>query len=71
MEKSEVLDVNHSGEYTLVDLAVDGFYYGIAVADTDTTKHSADQVSDGNVNQDDLIYIVNRMLDNPNYPSNS
>ncbi|MGZ7445361.1 cohesin domain-containing protein [Paenibacillus sp. TH7-28] len=65
-----ILDVNKSGEYTLVDLAIDAFYFGNAVADTDTVNHQADQVIDDTVNDDDLVYIVNRMLINPNYTPN-
>lgn len=68
--EESIRDVNHSGEYTLVDLAIDGFYYGHPVADTDTTNHSADQVIDGIINDDDLVYIVNQILINPNYPPN-
>ncbi|WP_018883474.1 cohesin domain-containing protein [Paenibacillus massiliensis] len=70
VEQADMLDVNHSGEYTLVDLAIDGFYFGRAAADTDTINHSADQVVDGNVNDDDLVYIVNQMLSNTNYAPN-
>ncbi|WP_051289930.1 cohesin domain-containing protein [Paenibacillus massiliensis] len=70
VEQADILDVNHSGEYTLVDLAIDGFYFGRAAADTDTINHSADQVVDGNVNDADLVYIVNQMLNNTNYAPN-
>ncbi|RRJ66253.1 hypothetical protein EHV15_27550 [Paenibacillus oralis] len=65
-----ILDVNKSGEYTLVDLAIDAFYFGNAVADTDTVNHQADQVIDETVNDDDLLYIVNQILNNPNYTPN-
>ncbi|MEK3788334.1 cohesin domain-containing protein [Paenibacillus sp. FSL K6-1230] len=70
VELADIQDVNHSGEYTLVDLAIDGFYFGRAAADTDTINHSADQIVDGNVNDDDLVYIVNQMLSNTNYAPN-
>ena len=70
VELADVLDVNHSGEYTLVDLAIDGYYFGRAAADTDTINHSADQILDGNINDDDLVYIVNQMLGNTNYTPN-
>ncbi|MNW46260.1 Cohesin domain protein [compost metagenome] len=71
VEQAGILDVNHSGEYTLVDLAIDGYYFGRAAADTDTINHSADQSIDGYINNDDLVYIVNQMLSNPNYTPNS
>lgn len=70
VEAVTVDDVNRSGEYTLVDLAIDGYYFGKAVADTDTARHSADQVIDGYVNDEDLVYIVNQMLNNANYSRN-
>lgn len=69
--KADILDVNHSGEYSLVDLAIDGLYFGLAAIDTDTVNHSADQVIDGNVNDDDLFYIVSQMLANSNYSPNN
>lgn len=70
VELADVQDVNHSGEYTLVDLAIDGYYFGRVAADTDTINHSADQILDGNINDDDLVYIVNQMLGNTNYTPN-
>ncbi|ANY66255.1 hypothetical protein BBD42_07080 [Paenibacillus sp. BIHB 4019] len=63
-------DVNRSGSYTLVDLAIGGFYFGKTAAETDTVNHVADQVADGNINNDDLVYIVNQILINPNYEPN-
>ncbi|MGG4142229.1 hypothetical protein ABEW34_03775 [Paenibacillus algorifonticola] len=63
-------DVNRSGSYTLVDLAISGFYFGKTAAETDTVNHVADQVVDGNINNDDLVYIVNQILINPNYEPN-
>lgn len=70
IEQADIQDVDRSGEYTLVDLAIDGYYFGRSVADTDTTNHSADQMLDDNVNDDDLVYIVNQMLSNTNYKPN-
>ncbi|QMV40241.1 cohesin domain-containing protein [Cohnella cholangitidis] len=64
-------DVNRTGEYTLVDLAIDGFYYGKLAADTDHSKHDADQAGDEHINDDDLLFIVNEMLNNTNYPLNA
>ncbi|WP_246061828.1 cohesin domain-containing protein [Paenibacillus oralis] len=70
VEEAPLVDVNKSGEYTLVDLAIDGYYYGKAAADTDTVLHNADQIIDGYVNDGDLVYIVSQMLANPNYSPN-
>ncbi|RED86221.1 cohesin domain-containing protein [Cohnella phaseoli] len=66
-----IKDVNRTGEYTLVDLAIDGFYFGKTVAQTDLSKHDADQVEDGIVDDNDLVFIVNEILNNPNYPLNA
>ncbi|MEC0181979.1 cohesin domain-containing protein [Paenibacillus peoriae] len=68
--KAPIVDVNRSAEYTLVDLAIDGYYFGKAVAETNTTLHNADQVTDGYVNDEDLVYIVNEILNNANYKPN-
>lgn len=62
-------DVNRSGEYTLLDLGIDAWYYGFVAADTDMSKYDADQVEDGIIDDSDLTEIVNQMLKNPNYPA--
>jgi hypothetical protein len=71
IEVEGIKDVNRSGEYTLVDLAIDGFYFGKTAAQTDSSKHDADQVEDGIIDDKDLLLIVNEMLNNPNYPLNA
>lgn len=63
-------DVNRTGEYTLVDLALDGFYYQMTAAETDLTKHDADQDMNGAIDDLDLNIIVNEMLNNGNYKMN-
>lgn len=65
-----VKDVNRTGEYTLLDLGIDAWYYGVAVADTDTTKYNADQIINGTIDDEDLSEIVAQMLNNSNYPAN-
>ncbi|WPP40372.1 cohesin domain-containing protein [Paenibacillus hunanensis] len=67
IEKPSFLDVNRSGEYTLLDLSIDAFYFGLTAADTDKTLYDADQTEDNQVGDDDLVYIVNQMLANTNY----
>lgn len=60
-------DVNRNGEFTLLDLAIDAWYYGDAAADTDTSKYDADVVENGKIDDDDLAEIVNQILSNKNY----
>lgn len=64
-----VKDVNRSGEFTLLDLGIDAWYYGEAAADTDTSKYDTDVVENGAIDDADLSKIVEEMLSNPNYPS--
>ncbi|GLI05855.1 hypothetical protein YDYSG_18850 [Paenibacillus tyrfis] len=65
-----VKDVNRSGEYTLLDLAIDGYYYGQLASNADPSKYDANQAGDEFVRDEDLVYIVNQMLLNTNYPPN-
>lgn len=65
-------DVNRSGEFTLLDLAIDAWYHGKTAAETDTTLYNADVIIDNNIDDLDLTEIVNKMLQNTNYaPNNS
>ncbi len=63
-------DVNRSGEYTLLDLGIDSWYYGDAVENTDTNKYDADQIVNGTIDDDDLTEIVAQLLGNTNYSAN-
>ena len=63
-------DVNRTGEYTLLDLSIDGYYYGMNATDTDTTKYDADQDLNGKIDDIDLMAIVDQMLQNTNYAPN-
>ncbi|OXM84621.1 fibronectin type III domain-containing protein [Paenibacillus rigui] len=63
-------DVNRTGEYTLLDLAIDGYYYGELASNADPSKYDANQAGDEYVKDEDLVYIVNQMLLNTNYPLN-
>jgi hypothetical protein len=63
-------DVNKSGEYTLVDLAIDAYYYGQPAYNADQYKYNVNQAGDHFVNNSDLVYIVNQMLSNTNYTPN-
>ncbi len=66
-----LMDVNRSGEFSLLDLGINAWYYGDAVADTDTTKYDADVVENGTIDDDDLTEIVKQILNNSNYPASA
>ena len=63
-------DVNRTGEYTLLDLGIDAWYYGDSAADTDTSKYDADQVVNGTIDDADLTEVVAQILGNINYTAN-
>ncbi|QNU68188.1 hypothetical protein EHE19_007135 [Ruminiclostridium herbifermentans] len=65
------IDVNRSGEYTLLDLGIDAWYYGDVASSTDTSKYDADQDGNGVIDDYDLCIIVMEILNNTNYPANS
>lgn len=65
-----IKDVNRSGEFTLIDLAIDAWYYGEPVTNTDTEKYDADLSDDGLIDEVDLLMIVQEMLNNNNYTPN-
>jgi fibronectin type 3 domain-containing protein len=66
----ENMDVNRTGQYTLLDLAIDGYYYGQLASNANPAVYTADQAGDEYVNNDDLVFIVNQMLLNTNYTPN-
>ncbi|MCB2354329.1 cohesin domain-containing protein [Clostridium estertheticum] len=61
----EMKDVNNSGEYTLLDLAIDGRHLG----ETPTTlpQYNTDIIENNEIDDADLIEIGNQMLSNQNY----
>ena len=63
-------DINRSGEFTLLDLGIDAYYYGDTASSTDTTKYDADIIDNGTIDDDDLSVIVAQMLANDNYSGN-
>lgn len=63
-------DVNKSGEYTLLDLAIDAAYYGELGSSVDPTKYVANQVGDDTIRDEDLVFIVSQILSNTNYVPN-
>lgn len=48
-------------------MAIDGYYYGMSVVETDDTKYYTDLVSNGKVDDTDLQEIVKHILNNPGY----
>ncbi|MCP1310300.1 cohesin domain-containing protein [Paenibacillus tyrfis] len=64
------MDVNKSGEYTLLDLAIDSYYYGELATNVDPVKYEANQAGDEYIRDEDLVFIVKQMLQNTNYPPN-
>ena len=64
-------DVNRTGEFTLLDLGIDAWYFGDAASATDSTKYDADIMENGAIDDEDLMEIVNGILNNSNYPANT
>lgn len=67
----EATDVNKSGKFTLVDLAIDARYFKYFAPDVDPVKYNAQQAGDEYVNDDDLLFIVDQILNNPDYLPNT
>jgi len=60
---SDYQDVNRSGEFTLIDLAIDAYYYN-DFESVDTSKYDADVVIDNKIDDLDLSAIVSEILAN-------
>ena len=63
-------DVNRTGEYTLLDLGIDAYYYGMEAAQTDNTRFDTDVIPDGIIDDKDLVAITQSILSNSNYALN-
>jgi len=63
-------DVNRSGSFTLLDLGIDSWYYGVKASDTDSTRFDADVVTDGVIDENDLTSITKSILGNAGYNPN-
>jgi N-acetylneuraminic acid mutarotase len=64
-------DVNKTGDFTLLDLGIDGWYNGMNAVDTDTVNFNADVVEDGIIDDNDLLAITQGILSNSNYQPNT
>lgn len=62
-----VKDVNRTGEFTLLDLGIDAWYYGSNADLTDLEKHDADIIENGIIDDDDLTEITLQIINNKNY----
>lgn len=58
-------DPSRNGEFTLLDLAIDGRHFGEDPADL--PEYNTDVVVNGAIDDEDLIQIGKYMLENPNY----
>ncbi len=66
---SELKDVDRNGEFTLLDLAIDGRHYGEDPASL--PQYDTDQVINGAIDDDDLLKIGEYILINTNYSPNN
>jgi hypothetical protein len=64
-----IADVNNSGEYTLLDLAIDARHYG--EAPSTLSQYNTDQVVNNAIDDADLTQIAQYMLANANYKPNN
>ena len=58
-------DPNKDGQFTLLDLAIDGRHYG--ENPEDLPQYKTDVVENCAIDDDDLLKIGQYMLENPNY----
>lgn len=57
-------DINRDGKFSLIDLAVDAYYYGVDAVETDKTKYDADIIPDGKIDDLDLMEITKNIINN-------
>ena len=63
-------DVNHSGEFTLLDLGIDGRNLGKDPASEELLAYNTDVVVNNAIDEDDLLQIGSYILKNPKYSFN-
>ncbi|WP_245676689.1 cohesin domain-containing protein [Bacillus solimangrovi] len=66
-----LMDVNHSGEFTLLDLGIGARNLFKDPSEPALAIYNTDIVADGEINEDDLLEIGKFMLENPNYETNN
>lgn len=63
-------DVNHSGEFTLLDLGIDGRNLGKDPASEELSSYNTDIVVNNAIDEEDLLQIGSYILKNPKYSFN-
>ncbi|WXR62114.1 hypothetical protein WG909_02490 [Peptostreptococcaceae bacterium AGR-M142] len=72
IEEAEIfIDVNNSGEFTLLDLGIDARHFGKDPSSQELEIYNTDVVEDGAIDDADLLEIGNQMLQNGNYIPNN
>lgn len=66
----EIKDVNASGEFTLLDLAIDARHLNKNPKAQELSKYNTDISINDAIDEDDLLEIGKLMIDNPNYEPN-
>ncbi|WDV46150.1 cohesin domain-containing protein [Clostridiaceae bacterium M8S5] len=64
---TEPEDVNHSGEFTLLDLGIDARHLGKDPKSDELNKYNTDIVANNAIDEEDLVEIAKQMLANANY----
>lgn len=71
IEEDELLDVNNSGEFTLLDLGIDARHLNKDPKAQELLVYNTDIVEDGSIDDMDLLEIGKLMLENDNYEPNN
>lgn len=66
----EIIDVNNTGEFTLIDLGIDARHLFKNPSDPELTQYNTDIVVNNAIDEDDLLEIGRLLLENPNYTPN-
>ncbi|WP_051542238.1 cohesin domain-containing protein [Clostridium lundense] len=67
IDENAIKDVNNSGEFTLLDLAIDARHMGKDPKSAELAKYNTDIVPNKAIDDADLLEIGKLMLENPNY----
>ncbi|WXR62115.1 cohesin domain-containing protein [Peptostreptococcaceae bacterium AGR-M142] len=70
-EQEGFIDVNNSGEFTLLDLGIDARHLNKDPNAVELSEYNTDIIEDGSINDMDLLEIGKLMLENGNYTPNN
>ncbi|WXR62116.1 cohesin domain-containing protein [Peptostreptococcaceae bacterium AGR-M142] len=70
-EQEGFIDVNNSGEFTLLDLGIDARHLNKDPNSVELSEYNTDIIEDGSINDMDLLEIGKLMLENGNYTPNN